>query len=127
MASSKLFVGNLPWSATEDELRSLFGADVAEVKIITDRETGRSRGFGFVTMTDVDAAREAMQRLDGTDFNGREMRVNEAHEKERRPSNGGGFRQHDHGGGDGGQRRGGGRGGRGGRQRRRDDDDYSDY
>lgn len=80
----RLYVGNLPWSATEDELRELFGAhgEVGSVAIITDRETGRSRGFGFV---EVDAdVEQVIAALDGRDLGGRPLRVSEAHARERR-------------------------------------------
>jgi RNA recognition motif-containing protein len=96
--SKKLYVGNLPFSATEDELRAAFErhGGVASVNMITDRETGRSRGFAFVEMDEASAAEEAMRALDGSDMGGRSLRVNEAHD---RPGGGGG----------GGGRRGGGR------------------
>ena len=96
----KLYVGNIPFSATEDELRDLFEAhgSVESVNVITDRETGRPRGFAFIEM-DESSADAAIQALNGTDMGGRALRVNEANE--RRPGGGGG------GGG-------GGRGGRGG-------------
>ncbi|NLG87352.1 MAG: RNA-binding protein [Firmicutes bacterium] len=76
-----IYVGNLPWSTTEDELASVFaeksGVEVQASRIITDRETGRSRGFGFVEVadSDLDKALEAMQ---GTELGGRELVVNEA-------------------------------------------------
>ena len=83
----RLYVGNLTWSATEEEVRTLFetvGA-VESVALITDRETGRSRGFAFVEMSPEDA-QNAMQELDGHDVGGRNLRVNEAQERqERRP------------------------------------------
>ena len=74
-----LFVGNLPFTASEDELRDLFAAygTVESVRLITDRETGKPRGFGFVEMADNEAAR-AIQELNGKDFDGRALRVNEA-------------------------------------------------
>lgn len=86
----RIYVGNLPFSATEDEVRELFGAhgDVESVSLITDRETGRPRGFGFVEMPE-DAADAAIQALDGTDMGGRSLRVNEA--RPRREGGGGGF------------------------------------
>ena len=86
--SKKLYVGNLPWSATEDQVRELFAphGEVHAVTIITDRETGRSRGFGFVEMENADEAKEA---LNDKEFGGRPLRVNEAHE--RAPRRGGGF------------------------------------
>jgi len=80
-------VGNLPWSATEESVRTQFEAlgAVESVALITDRETGRSRGFAFVEMADEDA-RKAMQELDGQELDGRNLRVNEAQERqERRP------------------------------------------
>ena len=75
--AKKLYVGNLPFSATEDELRSMFeehGA-VASVNVITDRETGRARGFAFVEMNEAGDADKAMQALDGKDMGGRSLRV----------------------------------------------------
>ena len=78
----RIYVGNLPFSATEDEVRELFGAhgDVESVSLITDRETGRPRGFGFVEMPE-DAADAAIQALDGTDMGGRNLRVDQARER----------------------------------------------
>ncbi len=86
----RIYVGNLPWSATEQEIRDFFSrfGEVHSVAIITDRETGRSRGFGFVEMEDADAD-QAISGADGKDFGGRPLRVNEARERERRPSSGG--------------------------------------
>ena len=80
--TKSLYVGNLPWSATEDEVRSLFAShgSVNSVKLVSDRETGRARGFGFVEMDDADAA-AAVEALDGTSFGGRTLRVNEAQPK----------------------------------------------
>ena len=104
--SKKLYVGNLSFSSTEDELRELFGkhGTVESVNVITDRDTGRARGFAFVEMDDA-GADAAQQALDGTDVAGRTLRVNEAHERR------GGA-----GGGGGGGGRGGGGGFRGGRR-----------
>ncbi|CAK7045647.1 MAG: hypothetical protein DESF_01908 [Desulfovibrio sp.] len=84
MATS-IYVGNLPWSATEDAVRDLFSAhgDPLSVKLISDRETGRARGFGFVEMED-DDAQNAISALNGMDFGGRALRVNKA--EERRPA-----------------------------------------
>ena len=81
----KLYVGNLPFSATEDEIRELFAKHgaVHSVALISDRDTGRPRGFGFVEMDD-DAAVAAMEALDGYEMNGRNQRVNEAQDKPRR-------------------------------------------
>jgi cold-inducible RNA-binding protein len=99
-----LFVGNIPHSTTEAELRSLFephGA-VERVSVVTDRDTGRSRGFAFVEMTDAGAADKAVAALDGSDLGGRPMKVNEARPKEK--SSGGGSRGGRFGGGGGGGR-----------------------
>ncbi len=77
--SNKLYVGNLPFSATEDEIFALFGADdrqVSEVALIMDRETGRPRGFGFVTMATPEDAQAAIAALDGSSMGGRTLRVN---------------------------------------------------
>ena len=81
---TKLYVGNLPFTATDEAVTTLFSAHgtVDKVSMITDRETGRPRGFGFVEMSSADAAR-AMQALNGTDFEGRPLKVNEAQERER--------------------------------------------
>jgi RNA recognition motif-containing protein len=81
---AKLYVGNLPWRCSEQELEEVFAAvgTVKSVAIITDRETGRSRGFGFVEMDDA-GARQAIERLNGRDFQGRPLRVSEAQERER--------------------------------------------
>jgi RNA recognition motif-containing protein len=99
--SKKLYVGNIPFSTTEDELRDVFAShgSVASVNVITDRETGRPRGFAFVEMEDASAAEAAMRALDGSQLGGRSLRVNEALDK--RAGGGGG-------GGGGGYRRGGG-------------------
>ena len=107
-----IYVGNLPFSATEDELRGLFeefGA-VSSVKLITDRETGRPRGFGFVEMPQADAQR-AMQALNGFNMGGRPLRVNEAQDRPRTGGGGGGGGGRP---GGGGGRPGGGGGGYGG-------------
>jgi RNA recognition motif-containing protein len=79
----KLYVGNLPFSTTEADLRELFEQHGAlqSVNVIVDRETGRSRGFGFVEFEDASGAEKAQQALDGKDFGGRSLRVNEAHER----------------------------------------------
>lgn len=81
-----IYVGNLPFNSSEDEIRELFAqhGDVQSVKLITDRETGRPRGFGFVEM-DNDAAMAAISTLDGTEFGGRTLRVNEARDRGERP------------------------------------------
>jgi RNA recognition motif-containing protein len=78
----KIYVGNLPWSTTESELNELFSpyGAVHSAAVITDRETGRSRGFGFVEMDEADADK-AIAELDGRDIGGRALRVNQAQEK----------------------------------------------
>jgi RNA recognition motif-containing protein len=93
----KLYVGNLAWAVADEDLQSLFSehGSVASASVITDRETGRSRGFGFVEMED--GADAAIEALNGQDFKGRALRVNEAQSKERssggRPGGGGGGRR----------------------------------
>ena len=84
--SSKLYVGNLSFSSTEAELKEAFGrhGTVESVNVITDRETGRPRGFAFVEMAERSAAQDAIRALDGTDFGGRTIKVNEAQDKQRR-------------------------------------------
>lgn len=81
----KIYVGNLPFSATQDEVRDLFSSygDVLSVNLITDRETGRPRGFGFVEMED--GADEAIEALHQSDMDGRSLNVNEARPRESRP------------------------------------------
>lgn len=81
-----MFVGNLSYSSTEASLRSLFEqfGEVSSAKIITDRDTGRSRGFGFVEMPNGDEARAAMEALNGSDLDGRSIRVNEAQPRQDR-------------------------------------------
>ena len=108
-----LYVGNLPHSTTEAEVRNVFEAHgaVEKVTLVTDRETGRSRGFGFVEMTNAEEADKAIAALNGSDMGGRPLTINEAKPKTDRPRGGGG-------GGAGGGRRFGGGGGGGGR------DDY---
>jgi len=82
----KLYVGNLPFTATEEEVKELFAThgEVISVALVNDRETGRPRGFGFVEMGDSDAD-AAVEALDGKEFGGRSLRVNVARERERRP------------------------------------------
>ncbi|HSY05267.1 MAG TPA: RNA-binding protein [Steroidobacteraceae bacterium] len=79
---TKLYVGNLPFTATDEAVRTLFSqhGTVEKVSLITDRDTGRPRGFGFVEMSNADASR-AMQALNGKDFDGRALKVNEAQDK----------------------------------------------
>ncbi|MEO1085023.1 MAG: RNA-binding protein [Acidobacteriota bacterium] len=83
--SKRIYVGNLPFTATEDEVSELFGAfgTVTSVSLINDRETGRPRGFGFVEMED--GADEAIQALDGSNLGGRTLKINEARPREQRP------------------------------------------
>jgi cold-inducible RNA-binding protein len=101
--SKKLFVGGLSWGTTDDGLQQAFAkfGEIVEAKVITDRETGRSRGFGFVTFADDQGANSAIAEMDGTELDGRSIKVNEAEDKGPRGGGGGGG--------------GGGRGGRGGR------------
>ena len=89
---NKLYVGNLPFSVTEDELRDVFArhGEVQSVNVIMDRDTGRPRGFGFVEMTDSSAAEDAMRALDGSDLGGRSLRVNEAQDRRGGAGAGGG-------------------------------------
>ena len=81
--SSKLYVGNLSFDSTEADLKDLFGrhGSVESVAVITDRETGRARGFAFVEMSEASAAQDAIRALDGTDFGGRSIKVNEAQDR----------------------------------------------
>ena len=92
--SKKLYVGNIPFTTTEEDLRSAFErhGTVGSVNVITDRETGRPRGFAFVEMDDANAAEEAMRALDGSDLGGRSLRVNEAHDRRAGGGGGGGGR-----------------------------------
>ena len=87
---TKLYVGNLPFTATEEAVRTLFAphGTVEKVSLITDRDSGRPRGFGFVEMSNSDASR-AMQALNGQELDGRALKINEAQD---RPRNGGGSR-----------------------------------
>ncbi len=88
---NKLYVGNLPFTATEADLRALFEdhGTVESANVISDRETGRSRGFGFVEFQNESDAQDAQRALDGYDLDGRNLRVNEAQDRKR--SGGGGF------------------------------------
>ena len=107
----KLYVGNLSFSTTQDALDGLFSnyGEVQEVAIITDRETGRPRGFAFVTMAD-EGGKEAIEALNGQEFEGRTLNINEARPRENRGGGGGG--RGGYGGGGGGNRGGGGGGDR---------------
>jgi len=115
--AKKIYVGNMSYDTTESTLRELFAAhgEVVSVSVITDRDTGRPRGFAFVEMASDTAANAAISAIDGQAIDGRTLKVNEA-----RPpvSRGGGDRPYGGGGGRGG------RGGRGGGDRRRDRDDW---
>ena len=81
-----IYVGNIAYNTSEDDLRDLFAryGEVTAVRVITDRDTGRSKGFAFVEMTDDDQAKEAISALDSNDFMGRDIRVNEARPREPR-------------------------------------------
>jgi RNA recognition motif-containing protein len=107
--STKIYVGNLPWRATDAQLSEMFAVhgEVTEARIITDRETGRSRGFGFVTMANNEGAQAAIRALNGSSLEGRALVVNEAREQQ---GGGGGFRRSGGGGGGGGYGGGGGGG-----------------
>ena len=109
--SKKIYVGNLPWSTTSTDLEQMFAphGTVRAAEVISDRETGRSRGFGFVEMETEEGMNAAIQALNGFDMGGRPLTVNEARERTPRPGGGGG----------GGGRGGGGRGGGGGGYGRR--------
>lgn len=92
----KLYVGNLAFEATENDLQDLFEqhGEVTETRLMTDRMTGRSRGFAFVTMPDSVSATAAMNALNGTDLHGRSLTVNEARPREERPGRPSGDRKH---------------------------------
>lgn len=99
----KLYVGNLSYNTSEDDLRDAFSpyGEVVSAKIITDRDSGRSKGFGFIEFTDDEAAKKAMSAMNGTELGGRSLTVNEARPQTDRPR----------GGASGGRERGGYRGG----------------
>jgi len=108
----RLFVGNLSWNTREDDLIAAFekdGRSVTSARIMTDRDTGKPRGFAFVEMASDADAQAAIQAMNGVEMDGRELRVNEAEERQQRGGGGGGG---GFGGGGGGGRRGGGGGGR---------------
>ena len=111
----KIYVGNLPWSTTSADLEALFAphGPVRSAEVISDRETGRSRGFGFVEMETDDGLQAAISALNGYEINGRPLTVNEARERTPRPGGGGGGGRGGYGGG-GGRGYGGGGGGGGG-------------
>ena len=93
--AKKLFVGGLSWDTTDDGLRQAFQVhgEITEAKVITDRETGRSRGFGFVTFAEDENAKSAISKMDGSSLDGKTIKVNEAQEKSPRGGgrSGGGF------------------------------------
>lgn len=84
--AKKIYVGNISFNTSEDDLRNVFGAygDVVSVNIITDRETGRSKGFGFVELSSDDGANAAIASLNGKEVDGRQLRVNEAQDRPKR-------------------------------------------
>jgi len=92
----KVFVGNLPFSVTDDDLKGHFGkaVTVTSAVVIKDRDTGRSRGFGFVEVGDADV-QEVIQKMDGKEMSGRPLKVNEARERERRGPDGGRNKRYD--------------------------------
>jgi cold-inducible RNA-binding protein len=134
VSNAKLFVGGLAWETDTDALREAFErfGEIVDVVVVTDRDTGRSRGFGFVTFNDMKAAQEAKNEMDGSGLGGRSIRVDFAQERQRGgppgggPGGGGGGggggrdRRPPRGGGGGGGGRDRDRGGRGGRDRDRD-------
>ncbi len=83
--AKKLFIGGISWNTGDAELRQAFESfgEVTEATVVTDRQTGRSRGFGFVSFTDDESAAKALSEMDGTELDGRNIRVNEAHDKPR--------------------------------------------
>jgi len=114
MNNKKIYVGNLSFSATEDDLKAIFEqcGTVASVKIITDRDTGRSKGFAFIEMSTPEEAAEAINSFNGAEHQGRPLRVTEAKPQENnRSGGGGGGYQRSNGGG--GNSRGGGGGSKG--------------
>ena len=102
---TKLYVGNLSYDTTEDQIRTLFSqaGEIAEIAFIMDRDTGRPKGFGFVTMKTEEGAQDAIKRFNGQTVDNRALTVNEARPREERSNSGGGY-------GGGGNRGGGGRG-----------------
>ena len=104
MSDNKLFVGNLSFNTTENDLQDLFAAHgtVIEANLMMDRATGKPRGFGFVTMSSADEAQKALTALNGKDVGGRALTVNVARPREERPGGGGGGGRRQFGGGGGG-------------------------
>ena len=113
---AKMYVGNLSYDVTQEELQALFEAHgaVSDVFIVKDRESGRPRGFAFVTMETKESMDAAIEALNGADFMGRNLAINEARPREERPSGGGGYGGGGRGGNDRGGRGGNDRGGNGG-------------
>ena len=107
-----LYVGNLSWTMTEDDLRNLFEqyGTVTSIKIVKDRETGRSKGFGFVEMENDTEPQNALSSLYDKEILGRKIVINEAQERPAKPGGGGGFKKRSFGGGGGGYNKGGGGG-----------------
>ena len=112
----KLYVGNLSFNTTAQDLTELFGAagTVQSANVIEDRETGRSRGFGFVEMSSQEEGQNAISQLNGKEVDGRELKVNEAKPQDKRSGGGGGGGRGGYGGGGGSRGGGGGGGGYGG-------------
>ncbi len=98
MSGTKLYVGNLPYSTTDEELKGIFGehGSVKEAQVISDRDTGQSKGFGFVEFETSQEADDAQAALNEYEIDGRKLRVNEAHERKSKPQrgNGGGDRRY---------------------------------
>ncbi len=90
---NRLFVGGLAWGTDDEGLRAAFEqfGEVTDAKVITDRDSGRSRGFGFVTYAEESSAQEAIENMDGSELEGRNIKVNEARERAPRGGGGGGF------------------------------------
>ena len=114
--SKKLFVGGLSWGTTDEGLHGAFSrfGEIVEAKVITDRETGRSRGFGFVSFSNDESALSAINEMNGAELDGRSIKVNEAEDKGFRAGGGGGGGGRGPGGGGGGGGGGGYKGGGGG-------------
>ena len=100
MDQNKLFIGSLPWSISSEQLRELFSqyGEISDAVVISDRETGRSKGFGFVTFVNAEDAKKALE-MDGKEVEGRPIVVNVAKPREERTGGGGGFRREGGGGG----------------------------